>query len=51
MLIRTLAHRETDPDVLAYLINTYLEDLLEIACGTHRNKEVEKKDHSGVDHD
>lgn len=50
MLIRTLAHRETDPDVLAYLINTYLGDLLEIACKSYKSEKVEKKNYSIDNH-
>jgi len=43
LLIRTLKHRETDLDTLAYLIKTYLEDLLEIACRSIKNNEIKKE--------
>ncbi|MEZ0290122.1 MAG: hypothetical protein ABWJ42_03405 [Sulfolobales archaeon] len=32
LLTKSLLHRESSPDLLAYVMNTYLEDLAEFLC-------------------
>ncbi|MEM0044263.1 MAG: hypothetical protein QXJ51_03880 [Sulfolobales archaeon] len=32
LILRSILHREISPDLIAYIVNTYLEDLAEFIC-------------------